>query len=276
MKIARLFAATLLVLTGLLAFAGAASPHAALKSGSPAEGLSLAAPPKKAELTFEEAATPQPDPINVTRPGGAAWTAGTAPVTDANGRRTGHGDRASRACPLAYKAVSDGGDKVTGSVHFTLTAPATRSSAPPSASEATPGAAAQGHTGGGVPAWVWILIAVVVVVADALGTEAFLRLDHRAHVDGAGEPAHPALPPLLSENVDNADGDTSDSTALDNRHDGRPFGLSALKTGTIPAAGPPAEVLAPAVFRDVFAVDGRAVPEPVDGRPRVLPRELDP
>ncbi|GLY42864.1 iron ABC transporter ATPase [Amycolatopsis sp. NBRC 101858] len=50
--------------------------------------------------------------------------------------------------------------------------------------------------------------------------------------------------------------------------------IVALKAGTIAAAGPPAEVLTEAVFRDVFEVDGSVVPDPVDGRPRVLLREL--
>ena len=50
--------------------------------------------------------------------------------------------------------------------------------------------------------------------------------------------------------------------------------IVALKAGTIAAAGPPAEVLTPAVFREVFEVDGSVVPDPVDGRPRVLLREL--
>ncbi|MGX2997880.1 ABC transporter ATP-binding protein [Streptomyces sp. JNUCC 64] len=48
----------------------------------------------------------------------------------------------------------------------------------------------------------------------------------------------------------------------------------ALKDGGIAAAGAPAEVLTPAVFREVFEVDGSVVPDPVDGRPRVLLREL--
>ncbi|MEU5091259.1 ABC transporter ATP-binding protein [Streptomyces sp. NPDC021356] len=50
--------------------------------------------------------------------------------------------------------------------------------------------------------------------------------------------------------------------------------IVALNRGTIAAAGAPAEVLTPAVFRDVFEVDGSVVPDPVDGRPRVLLREL--
>ncbi|PKW16423.1 ABC transporter ATP-binding protein [Saccharopolyspora spinosa] len=50
--------------------------------------------------------------------------------------------------------------------------------------------------------------------------------------------------------------------------------IVALKAGTIAAAGPPGEVLTPAVFRDVFEVDGSVVADPVDGRPRVLLREM--
>ncbi|WP_236791902.1 ABC transporter ATP-binding protein [Amycolatopsis sp. GM8] len=50
--------------------------------------------------------------------------------------------------------------------------------------------------------------------------------------------------------------------------------IVALKAGTIAAAGAPGEVLVPEVFRDVFDVDGSVIPDPVDGRPRVLLREL--
>ncbi|WP_342744080.1 ABC transporter ATP-binding protein [Amycolatopsis saalfeldensis] len=51
--------------------------------------------------------------------------------------------------------------------------------------------------------------------------------------------------------------------------------IVALKDGRIAAAGPPEAVLTPRVFREVFAVDGTLVPDPVDGRPRVLLRGLD-
>ncbi|RJQ66963.1 ABC transporter ATP-binding protein [Pseudonocardiaceae bacterium YIM PH 21723] len=50
--------------------------------------------------------------------------------------------------------------------------------------------------------------------------------------------------------------------------------IVALKAGTIAAAGPAEEVLTPELLRDVFAVDGSVIPDPVDGRPRVLLREL--
>lgn len=178
MKIARLFAAALLALTGLLAFAGPASAHAALKSSSPAEGASLAAAPQKVELTFEEAVTLQPDPISVTGPDGAKWTVATPTVTDATITAAVVPSGPAGAYTLTYNVVSDDGDKVTGAVHFTLTAPAspptTSSSAAPASSSAapvttaSPAPAASSGTSGGVPAWVWIVVAVVVLVAAAV------------------------------------------------------------------------------------------------------------
>ena len=176
MKIARLFAAVLLALAGLLAFAGPASAHAELKSSSPAEGASLAAAPQKIELTFEEPVTLQPDPIAVTGPDGAKWTVSPPTVTDATITAAVVPSGPAGAYTLTYKVVSDDGDKVTSAVHFTLTAPAspptTSSSAAPTSSSAaapvttaTPAPAASSDTSGGVPAWVWILIAVVVLVA---------------------------------------------------------------------------------------------------------------
>ncbi|MGW3960156.1 copper resistance CopC family protein [Amycolatopsis sp. NPDC005003] len=179
MKILRLLGAFLLAVAGLLVLAGPASAHAELKVSSPAEGASLAAPPSKVELTFEEPVTLQADPISVTGPDGATWAVSTPTVTDAVVSAAVTPSGPAGAYTLTYKVVSDDDDKVTAAIHFTLTAPAspptTSSSAAPtsssavtaptSATSATPSAAASGDTGGGVPAWVWILIAVVVVVA---------------------------------------------------------------------------------------------------------------
>ncbi len=181
MKIARLLAAALLAPAGLLAFAGPASAHAELKSSSPAEGASLATAPQKVELTFEEPVTLQPDPIAVTGPDGAKWTVSPPAVTDATITAAVVPSGPAGAYTLTYKVISDDGDKVTGAVRFTLTAPAspptTSSSAAPttaSSSAAAPATTtsptpdASSDTSGGIPAWVWILIAAVVVVAAAV------------------------------------------------------------------------------------------------------------
>ncbi|WP_410641025.1 copper resistance protein CopC [Amycolatopsis sp. lyj-346] len=176
MKIARLSGAFLLALSGVLLTAGPASAHTALESSSPAEGASLAAPPRKIELTFAEPVTLQPDPISVTGPDGAKWTVGTPAVVDAVITAPVTPAGPAGAYTLTYKVVSDDGDKVTAAVHFTLTAPVSASSAAPvsasasaaapvSAASATPARPTADEIGRGVPAWVWILVAVVVVVA---------------------------------------------------------------------------------------------------------------
>ena len=183
MKIARLFGAFLLALSGVLLLAGPASAHTELKSSSPAEGASLAAPPRKIELTFEEPVTLQPDPISVTGPDGAKWTVGTPAVVDAVVTAPVTPSGPAGAYTLTYKVVSDDGDKVTAAVHFTLTAPVSSSSAAPTPTSAaaasatpTPTPAAAGEIDSGVPAWVWIVAAVAVVVAAAV---AALRLRRR-------------------------------------------------------------------------------------------------
>jgi methionine-rich copper-binding protein CopC len=176
MKIARLSGAFLLALSGVLLTAGPASAHTELTSSSPAEGASLAAPPRKIELTFAEPVTLQPDPISVTGPDGAKWTVGTPAVVDAVITAPVTPSGPAGAYTLTYKVVSDDGDKVTAAVHFTLTAPVPSSSAAPTSSA---GAAAATQSpapkpdpaseiGKSVPAWVWILVAVVVVVAAAV------------------------------------------------------------------------------------------------------------
>ncbi|WP_086853753.1 copper resistance CopC family protein [Amycolatopsis kentuckyensis] len=183
MKIARMSGAFLLVLSGVLLTAGPASAHTELKSSSPAEGASLAAPPRKIELTFEEPVTLQADPIAVTGPDGAKWTVGTPAVVDAVITAPVTPSGPAGAYTLTYKVVSDDGDKVTAAVHFTLTAPVSSSAAAPTSSaavptgaaSATPAPAPASDIGGSVPAWVWILVAVAGVLAAAVVGLRFLR-----------------------------------------------------------------------------------------------------
>jgi methionine-rich copper-binding protein CopC len=160
--------------------------HTHLASSSPAQGAALAGPPSEVKLTFGEAVTLPKNPISVAGPGGATWTVGTAsiagavvtaPVTSATGP--------AGAYVLTYRVTADDGDAVTGTVRFTLTAPAAApadvapaavapAAATPgggaAATEAAPASAPQPATepsSGGVPAWVWVLLAVIVAGAGA-------------------------------------------------------------------------------------------------------------
>jgi methionine-rich copper-binding protein CopC len=172
----------------MLLVAGPALAHSRLESSDPADGASLATPPSKVTLTFNEAMTAGPGftTITVIGPGNTAWQQGDTQVS---------GDSVSIAVkPLGpagvyqvgYRVVSDDGHPVSGSVSFTLTAPGpgaasaaptvapTTAAAPaPATTSATAPAAAAPADSGGAPVWPWIVAAVVAV---GIGVALALRL----------------------------------------------------------------------------------------------------
>jgi methionine-rich copper-binding protein CopC len=186
-----------LLLAGLAVFAtaGPAAAHTELESSDPAEGATVAAAPTSIKLTFGEAVTVPKDPIQVTGPDGAKWTIGTVslagPVVSAPVQATGP----AGAYTISYQVISDDGDAVKGAVHFTLSAPASSSSAAPTSAPtsapaaSTPAASpsvapsAAASSGGGFPAWAWILIGVVVLAAVVAG---FVLRSRRSSGSGEG------------------------------------------------------------------------------------------
>lgn len=182
----RMSAALLIAGTVLLAGGTPALAHTALKSSNPAKGASLPSAPPEITLTFSEPVQVEAGAITVAGPDGAQWTVGpadvngavvTAPVTPAGpaGQYT-----------INYRVISADGDPVRGAVPFALTAavpgattsttppPTTRSraaitlnataTAPPTTPQPTP-AAQQNDDSGGIPVWLWIVGALVVVGA---------------------------------------------------------------------------------------------------------------
>jgi methionine-rich copper-binding protein CopC len=164
MILRRLSGAVLAALTGFVVFAGPASAHTELVSSSPAEGASLATAPTQLQLTFGEPVTLPPDPVRVVGRDGTRWRIGTpsvaggvvtVPVTPAGG---------AQVYTVTWKVVAKDGDNVTGTVHFTLTAPATPATSATSATPTTPATTAAA-VDTGIPGWVWLLVAVAGVVA---------------------------------------------------------------------------------------------------------------
>jgi copper resistance protein C len=165
MMIRRLTAAVVLSGLALVTMVTAAVPafaHAELVGSNPAKDASLASPPQQLQLTFNETVSPQS--ITVAGPAGSQWTVGeikvegpvvTAPVVPAGpeGQYT-----------ITYRVLSDDGDSVTGTVAFTMTAPATRTA--PSSS--APAASGSGGDSTGLPAWVWVLAIAVLLGAGAV------------------------------------------------------------------------------------------------------------
>ena len=167
----------------VVAVLGTATPalaHNVLISSDPANGASVAAGPPKISLTFDQYVQgADVNQIAVTGPGGGQWAEGPISVVDnvvsAPLRPLGPAGKYT----VGYRVLSADGHPVTGELSFTLTAagtgtPATVDAAksPGSSSSAAP---QSGSTG--VPIWVWIAGAVVLL---AIGLTVALRSGGKA------------------------------------------------------------------------------------------------
>ncbi|MFD2418729.1 copper resistance CopC family protein [Amycolatopsis pigmentata] len=168
MILRRTLASLTLAGLALLAAAPPALAHTELDTSDPAEGASLATAPKQVQLKFAEAVTLPADPVQVTGPGGAKWTVGKATVEGAVVTAPIENAGPAGASVLDYTVLSDDGDEVRGSVHFTLTAAAPSTGQTPERATApapAPASAAQTSESGGFPVWAWVVIGVVVIAA---------------------------------------------------------------------------------------------------------------
>ena len=179
-----LVAAGLLALLALLFTGGTAAAHDVVTGSDPADGATVATAPTQVSVTFDESPQPGLATLTVVGPDGAHHEQGPA---------TTRGDvvsvpvgplRAAGAYEIGYRIVSSDGHPVSGSIAFTLTtpspagatAPGTPAAAAPAApadpahaghadptAPPSPAASASDDPGGGVPAWVFVVIALVVV-----------------------------------------------------------------------------------------------------------------
>jgi methionine-rich copper-binding protein CopC len=185
MNLRRIGAALLLAGLALVGTATPALAHAELLSSDPAAGAALPAAPKQIQLTFSEPVGLPDSPLSVTGPDGSHWTIGTPTVAGAVITAPVEPVGPAGEYVLDYKVISDDGDIVGSTLKFSLaTAVATSSSSaaapttttPPTTSataSTTSAPQATGSTGDGdgVPVWVWIIGAVVL-----LGGGAFVAL----------------------------------------------------------------------------------------------------
>ncbi|MFD6073628.1 MULTISPECIES: copper resistance CopC family protein [Amycolatopsis] len=183
------FGASLLVAG--LALVGAAAPamaHSELKSSDPARGASLATPPTQIKLTFSGPVTLADDnPIQITGPENASWTVGRAEVAGTVVTAPVQAVGPAGEYTLRYKVAFDDSHAASGSVKFTLSAPAAApspsspSSQTPAGSQAPPSSASPAPQVSEttpeslVPTWVWIVLAVAVAVAGLVVALRFTR-----------------------------------------------------------------------------------------------------
>ncbi|HEY2222154.1 copper resistance CopC family protein [Actinomycetospora sp.] len=162
--------------------AGPAAAHDVIEGSDPADGASVAAAPSRITLTFGEAPAPDTATVTVVGPDGSSrWEQGTA-TTD--GARVSVGVNPlgpAGRYQVGYRVVSGDGHPVSGALSFTLTMPGTgtaNGAAPTAATPAapvagpttapattpSPAAAAEPAPDGGLPAWPFVVLAVVVVL----------------------------------------------------------------------------------------------------------------
>jgi methionine-rich copper-binding protein CopC len=158
---------TALALTGvaMIALATPALAHNVLISTDPPKGASLEAGPAKVTLTFDQyVQNVDVNQVAVTGPGGGQWAEGPVQVSNnlviAPLRPLGP----AGVYTIGYRVLSADGHPVIGEVTFTLTKAGTGTPASVSAAKATgSGQSSAAGDSGGVPIWVWIAGAVVLL-----------------------------------------------------------------------------------------------------------------
>lgn len=175
----------LLALSALLFTAGTASAHDVVTGSDPADGATVPTAPTQVSVTFSDEPQGQLSTLTVVGPDGAHHEQGQA-TTQGSVVSVPVGPLPQAGTyEVGYRIISSDGHPTTGSVSFDLTTP----SAPAAGVPASPSAPADnaagsddaGHAGhaqpsaspaaaagpdgasDGVPAWVFVVIAVVVV-----------------------------------------------------------------------------------------------------------------
>ncbi|AIJ20199.1 MULTISPECIES: copper resistance CopC family protein [Amycolatopsis methanolica group] len=165
------------VATALVALVVTATPalaHNVLVSSDPAKDAVLATGPSKITLTFDAPVQGgNVNQVSVTGPGGTQWAEGdvqiSSNVVTVGVRPLGPAGQYT----VGFRILSADGHPVTGEVPFTLTTAGNGTPATASAATGADTAAPAAQSGGGVPVWVWILGAVVLL---AIGLTLALRM----------------------------------------------------------------------------------------------------
>lgn len=160
---ARLLGARLLVAVALTAALGlvAAPPAAAhnyLVGADPADGSTLARTPAAVVLRFDEPSVALGTQVLVTGPEGAVGQGAPRLVDDTVTQALVPGAPAGRYT-VDWRVTSADGHPITGRFSFTATTAAAGTFSPPAPLSAAPAASEA------VPAWVWVLVALLTLGA---------------------------------------------------------------------------------------------------------------
>lgn len=170
------------VLAVVLLSGAPANAHDTLVGSDPADGAVLAAPPVQVVLTFSAAPAAVGAEVLVQGADGASWSAGPATVDGVTVTQALAPGAPAGAYTVTWRAVAADGHPVTGTLGYSVTAPAvsptptaTPTATPSADPTATPSPSVAAPTPSATPAstddptgraaWPWLLAGVVVVAA---------------------------------------------------------------------------------------------------------------
>jgi len=161
------------VVVAFLAMAGFATPalaHNQLIASNPADKATVETSPATVELTFDQPVQ-QGDGLNsiaITGPDASTWSVGAPEVASNVVSATVDGLGPAGEYRIGYRILSADGHPVRGELTFTLTTAGDGTPAPASTAGGETSGAASGEADsddGGLPVWVWILGAAVLLGA---------------------------------------------------------------------------------------------------------------
>ena len=120
---ARVVLVLALALLVTVSFAGTASAHATLIGSDPADGATLSTAPTTVTLTFDDSLENFEPVVSVTGPDGSQFQAGEATIDGATLSSRVLPLTAPGTYTIAYRVVSDDGHPVEGQVRFDLAVP---------------------------------------------------------------------------------------------------------------------------------------------------------
>jgi copper resistance protein C len=161
-KVTRFLVAALLTGLAVIGAAAPAAAHNSLIGSNPADGATLASGPDRIVLRFDQPVQEGAglNTVAVTGPGDDHWEAGSAEVASNVVTVPVRPLGPAGVYKIGYRILSADGHPVSGQLAFTLTEAGTGTPAPRPADQP---AAESPETSSGLPTWVWIVGAVVLL-----------------------------------------------------------------------------------------------------------------
>lgn len=165
----RLLVAVVLAGLAVFGFATPALAHNVLVGSTPASGASVASGPSQVTLEFNAPVQFGANYLTVIGPDGNHWEKTDNATVNGNSVSTPVAPLGPAGVyKIGYRIISADGHPVSGEVNFTLTTAGNGTPPAKSAGGGTPGTqpgagSASPASSGGVPVWVWVLGAVILL-----------------------------------------------------------------------------------------------------------------